>query len=201
VIKINLLADDKAKAKRAKSPTLRAEGGGRPGQNLLLAGILVLSLAGAAGWWWSLSGQVERWKVKHAEADKELEHLAEVRKKGEEYKARKELLARKIELITELKKRQTLPVHILDQVSRNLPEFLWLESMSASQNKITLSGRATTYNAVTNFYNNLTRSGYFEGVDLGRTFEASDGVSFSLTCSFRQADTEPAAEPDPASEG
>jgi len=200
VIKINLLADDKAKAKRPKSPAVGAESAGS-GHNLLLVGILAVAFAAAGGWWWSLAGQVQTWKAKHAAADRELEHLAEVRKKGEEYKARKELLARKIELITELKKRQTLPVHLLDQVSRNLPEFLWLEQMSANRNKITISGKATTYNAVTNFYNNLTRSGYFEGVDLGRTFEASDGIAFSLNCTFQQADSAPAAEPVPSNEG
>ena len=41
----------------------------------------------------------------------ELERLVEIRKKGEEYKKQKELLARKIDLITELKKQQAVPVH------------------------------------------------------------------------------------------
>ena len=74
--------------------------------------------------------------------------------------------------------------YILDQVSRNLPEFLWLESMTANNNQIVIGGKATTYNAVSNFYSNLTGSGYFENVGLGRTFEVPEGVSFSLTCSF-----------------
>ena len=53
-----------------------------------------------------------------------------------------------------------------------------------SGSQITITGKATTYNAVTKFYNNLSRSGLFEGVTLGRTFETADGVSFSLTCGF-----------------
>jgi len=182
VIKINLLERKQNKGKKA-SPTLRVEGAGKS-QNLLLAAILIVGVAVSGFWWWSLSGQIEDWRVKHAAADKELERLAEVRAKGEEYKKQKELLARKIDLITELKKQQAVPVHILDQISRNLPDFLWLDQMSAKENQITITGKATTYNAVTNFYNNLTRSGFFTGVDLGRTFEAADGVSFSMTCSF-----------------
>ena len=184
MIKINLLERKQPKAKK-KSSTLRVEGMGS-GQNVLLGGILLVAVAVVGFWWWSLDGQIEQWKVKHTEADAELERLAEVRKKRDEYKAQKELLARKIDLVTELKKRQTVPVHILDQVSRNLPDFLWLSQMTASENQITISGKATTYNAVTNFYNNLTRSGFFGVVDLGRTFEASDGVSFSLNCAFAQ---------------
>ncbi len=71
------------------------------------------------------------WVRKHTEADRELQRLEEIRKKGEEYEEQKALLARKIDLITELKKQQAVPVHILDQISRNLPDFLWLDRMSA----------------------------------------------------------------------
>ena len=56
--------------------------------------------------------------------------------------------------------------------------------MSANDNRITISGKATTYAAVSNFYGNLSDSGFFGGVELGRTFEVKAGVSFSLTCSF-----------------
>jgi len=69
-------------------------------------------------------------------------------------------------------------------VSRNLPDFLWLESMSVNNNQITISGKATSYNAVTNFYNNLSDSGFFASVSLGRVFEVQEGVAFSLTCGF-----------------
>ena len=37
---------------------------------------------------------------------------------------------------------------------------------------------------MTNFYNNLSDSGYFAGVDLGRVFEVQEGVAFSITCDF-----------------
>ena len=57
-------------------------------------------------------------------------------------------------------------------------------SQSASNNQISISGKATTYTAVSNFYSNLTGSGYFRDVSLGRTFEVPEGVSFSLTCGF-----------------
>jgi len=56
--------------------------------------------------------------------------------------------------------------------------------MSVNNNAIKLSGKATSYNAVTNFYNNLSDSGYFAGVELGRTFEVQEGVAFSIEASF-----------------
>jgi Tfp pilus assembly protein PilN len=182
MIKINLLAEKKQV--KTKAPTaVKVEGAGG-GRNLLLVAILVLGAVIAGGWWFTLSNEHADWVQKHAEADRELERLAEIRKKGEEYKKRKELLQRKIDLITELKKQQAVPVHILDEISKNLPDFLWLESMSSGKNSIDIKGKATTYNAVSNFYSNLTDSGHFQDVSLGRTFEVPEGVSFSLTARY-----------------
>ena len=197
MIKINLLAERKqAKARTQSSMNTEGAGGGR---TLLLVGVLLLGFVVAGGWWWMVSNELADWQTKHEEADRELERLTEIRKKGEEYKARKELLARKIDLITELKKRQDVPVHILDQLSKNLPEFLWLDSLSANQNSISISGKATTYTAVSNFYENLGGSGYFSDVNLGRVFEVPEGVSFSLSCRFTGVGGD--ATPEPPAEG
>ena len=193
MIKINLLTEKRqAKAKTSSSTAIQTDGMGS-GQNLLLIGILLVGVIVSGGWWWSLGRTTDDLRVKIAEADQELERLAEVRRKRDEYTRQKELLERKIELITNLKKQQAAPVHILDQVSKNLPEFLWLESMTSSANAISVNGKATTYNAVSNFYGNLNDSGYFNEVTLGRTFEVPEGVSFSLTCRF--AGVSPPAAP------
>jgi len=182
MININLLAEKKqAKVKTTK---IRVESGLGGGQNLLLVGVLLVGLVVAGGWWWKLDGDIETWQDKHEKADQELARLEEIRKKGEEYKTQKELLAKKIDLITELKKKQTVPVHIMDQISKSLPDFLWLDSMSAANNLITIGGKATSYNAVSNFYTNLGDAGYFEDVTLGKTFVIPEGVQFSLNCKF-----------------
>lgn len=154
------------------------------GSNGLLVGILLVGVVAAGFWWWTLNKEVQSWTQQISDADQEIKRLEEIIKKGEQYEAKKALLARKIDLITDLKKQQGVPVYILDQVSRNLPEFLWLDRMSASTNEISISGKATNYNAVSNFYTNLTDSGYFSNVSLGRTFEVPEGVAFSLSCSF-----------------
>src|SRR5262245_40617460 len=116
MIKINLLAErkqPKAKPQSGGGGGLKVEGLGT--QSFLLVGILLLGVLVAGGWWWMLSSEKADWVRKHEEADRELKRLEEVRKKGDEYKKRKDLLARKIQLITDLKKRQAVPVHILDK--------------------------------------------------------------------------------------
>lgn len=182
MIKINLVAGKRPTPKAAPTAGPKLELGGA--RNLLLVGLLLIGTAVAGGWWWSLSGARSDLKQRHAEADRELERLAEVRAKADEYKKKKDTLVRKIDLITTLKKKQEGPVHILDQISRNLPDFVWLDSMAVNNSQINLAGKATSYNAVTNFYNNLSESGHFAAVTLGRVFAVKEGVSFSLTCNF-----------------
>lgn len=181
MIKINLLAE--RKAAKAKAPSgFKLEMGGS--QNLLLAGIIVIGVLVAAGWSWARMSELSHVQQQKVEAEAELKRLEDVRKKAEAFKKQKELLERKINLITELKKKQAVPVHILDQVSRNLPDFMWLDSMTASSNSISIIGKATTYNAVSNLYDNLRASGQFSDVVLGKTTEIAEGVSFSLTCRY-----------------
>ncbi len=184
MIKINLLAEKKKKPSKSRSePRFEVEGAGS-GRNIVLIGVLMVGLVAAIGWWWTLDRSLSDWQAKIVAADQELKRLETAIKKTEEFEAQKALLTRKITLITNLKKQQTVPVHIMDQISRNLPDFLWLESMASNDNRITISGKATTYAAVSNFYGNLSDSGFFGSVELGRTFEVPAGVSFSLTCSF-----------------
>jgi Tfp pilus assembly protein PilN len=185
MIRINLIGEKKKKSGKKKSSGggLKLEGAGG-GSNALLVGILLVGVVAAGFWWWTLSKDLTSWKQQITDADAEIKRLEAIIKKGEEYEAKKALLARKIDLITDLKRQQGVPVYILDQVSRNLPEFLWLDRLSASTNEINISGKATNYNAVSNFYTNLSDSGYFGNISLGRTFEVPEGVAFSLTCSF-----------------
>jgi type IV pilus assembly protein PilN len=184
MIRINLVAEKKRKQAKTRTSSSRRFEAISGGKNIILIAILVIGAVVAGGWWWTLERDAAQWQVKLKEADQELKRLEDAIRKGEEYEAQKALLARKIELITNLKKRQTVPVHILDKVSRSLPEFVWLSTMSASNNQISISGKATTYNAVSNFYSSLGDAGVFTDVTLGRTFEVPEGVSFSLTCRF-----------------
>ena len=184
MIQINLIAEKKKQTRSRATPALKVDGGGNSGQQVLLAGILLVCIAIAGGWWYTLDGKVKDWRDKHQAADAEIERLQGVLKKADRYEREKELLSQKIDLVTNLKKQQAVPVQILDAVSRNLPSFLWLESMSSTNSSISLSGKAMNFQAVSYFYNNLNDAGVFSGVELGRTYEVPEGVAFSLKCRF-----------------
>ncbi len=183
MIKINLLAQAQP-AGKARAAAPRFEGVGTLGQSFLMVALVVLA-ALFIGWrWYTLASEQKQLQTEVAKAEKERDRLQAIIKKGEEYKVKKDLLQRKITLITQLKRNQSGPVHLLDEVSKQLPDFLWLDSMSESAFNIQISGKATTYNAVSNFYNNLTGSRYFQNVVLGPITSIPVGVTFSLTCHF-----------------
>lgn len=183
MIKINLLTQAQSPGK-ARSSAPKFEGAGTLGQSFLMVSVVLLALL-FIGWrWYGLASEATRLQGEIVKAEKERERLQAIIKKGEEYKAKKDLLQQKITLITQLKKNQSGPVHLLDEISKQLPDFLWLDTMSESAFNIQINGKATTYNAVSNFYNNLTGSRYFQNVVLGTISSVPVGVTFSLSCHF-----------------
>lgn len=196
MIKINLLTQAQAPGK-ARVSVPKLEGAGTLGQSFLMVAVVVLALL-FIGWrWYGLASEASRLQAEIAKAEKERERLQAIIKKGEEYKAKKDLLQRKITLITQLKKNQSGPVHLLDEISKQLPDFLWLDTMTESAFNIQISGKATTYNAVSNFYNNLTGSRYFQNVVLGTISSVPVGVTFSLSCHFLPQPVGSASEGSP----
>ena len=193
MIKINLIAESQKGKSREKSAP-RLEGTGALGQNVLMIGVVVLATL-VVGWrWYTLAGDHRRLVSDIARAEAEKERLQAIIKKGEDYKAKKDLLQRKIALVSQLKKNQSGPVHLLDEVSKQLPDFLWLDNMTEAGWQIQIMGKATTYNAVSNFYNNLTGSRYFQNVVLGPISAIPQGVTFSLSCQFNPQPMAPATE-------
>jgi type IV pilus assembly protein PilN len=194
MIKINLIAETQKGKTREKSAP-RMEGTGIFGQNVLMIALVALAVA-VVGWrWYSLAGEHRALVSEIARAEAERERLQAIIKKGEEYKAKKDLLQRKIALVSQLKRNQSGPVHLLDEISKQLPDFLWLDSMTESGWTVRIQGKATTYNAVSNFYNNLTGSRYFQNVVMGAISAIPAGVTFALNCQFLPQAGTPADAP------
>jgi Tfp pilus assembly protein PilN len=202
MIRVNLL--ERKQKEPSKLPTVSL--GGSTG---LFAALLVLASLGWIGWRYvDNKGQISELQTRIADADKQIENLKKVLKQVDEFQVKKKALEKKVDLISDLKRQQRVPVHLLDQISRQIPDYLWLEAMEEKDSGVSLKGRATNYNAVSNFYNNLKDSPFFSEVTLGNTQRAPQGVSFALSCRFTPppeegaqpvaAPTDEAAPPSPA---
>ena len=100
--------------------------------------------------------------------------------KVQAFKAKRIQLEDKIDVIRGLDRARSGPVRIMDELSRNTPERLWLTSLSTEGTQITVEGDSLDTSVVADFLRSLNASPFFTEVDLERTFSGAqvEGVQF-----------------------
>lgn len=134
------------------------------GQKVTVACSLILAVTGLViGWWyWSLRNQSVRLDQEVASAQQEVTRLQGVLQQVAQFEARRAQLQLRVNLIEQLRQSQSGPVHILDEISRGLPDRLWLTELTQEGDVITITGRATSLTALSDFIGNLEGSVYFK---------------------------------------
>jgi type IV pilus assembly protein PilN len=156
MIRINLLAVERARTK--KKATFQT------GQKVTIACSLVLVAAIVlVGWrYLSLNSESTQLDVDIAGAQQETTRLHGIILQVQQFEQRKAQLQQRVVLIEQLRKSQTGPVHMLDQISRSLPPMLWLTGLKQDAESITIEGRCTTLTGLSDFVANLEATGYFK---------------------------------------
>jgi type IV pilus assembly protein PilN len=78
----------------------------------------------------------------------------------------------KSRIIEQLRRNQTVPVIMLDEISKHLPNGIWLHSMSVSNQIVSLDGYAFTNSDVVAYVNNLKSSKTFTEIFLQESKQA-----------------------------
>jgi type IV pilus assembly protein PilN len=156
LIRINLLTVDRERTKRKSKFQL--------GQKVTVACSLILVVAGLiVGWWfYALNRTSADLDQQIADAERETQRLQSVIQQVAQFEARRAQLQQRVTLIEELRKGQTGPVHLLDQISRALPESMWLSSLRQSGQEIAIEGQCTSLNSLSDFISGLEASNLFE---------------------------------------
>jgi Tfp pilus assembly protein PilN len=179
LIKINLVREGRAVRGTAASPqpaAMAAATGGAGGMqpnNIIVLGCVVLGLLAAAGYWFFQKRELKSRLDIVAERTIEAQKLESIIKEVERYQRRKDSLQNRIDLINQLKQNQKGPVRILDQVSRDLPDLVWIDSMDIRGGRISLSGRGLNPNAIALFIENVKNDPYFEEPQVGAVTQLS----------------------------
>jgi type IV pilus assembly protein PilN len=166
MIRINLLAVERDRAKR------RASGGGlwlqATQQKITLACSLILVLTGLGiGWWyWSLKLQTDRVEEDIVTSQKETARLRTLIQQVQANDARRAQLQQRVGLIEELRKGRDGPVRMLDEISRSLPDMLWVTEIKQQGADLTINGRCTSLTALSDFVDNLKLGGFFKPVEI-----------------------------------
>jgi type IV pilus assembly protein PilN len=120
--------------------------------------------------------------------------LAQVQK----FESRKAQLQQRVTLIEQLRRGQSGPVHVLDEVSKAIPERLWLTDMGQKGDVFTLDGMTTSLTGLTDFVSNLEASSWFaKPVDIidsqvQPNDKTGDIYKFSIKATFKNPEA-PAA--------
>jgi type IV pilus assembly protein PilN len=197
MIRINLVAGER---RAAKSTTRRFD----LGQKITVAGsLIVLVTVLLIGWrYWALGQRETTLGNDIDNAKREEARLAEVLKQVANFEQQRAQLQQRVALIDELRKGQNAPVHVVDQISRSLPEMTWLVSMKQEAYDITIVGRSTSLASLSDFVGNLESTRYFqrpveivESEVVSGQKDGPDLIDFTIKGKFQMAGIE---QPKPA---
>jgi len=211
MIRVNLIAGERRAAKAAGRSMDIA-------QRVTMGGtaLLIVTALGVGGRYWTMWQAESTVAADIATAKREEARLAEVLKQVAEFDAQREDLQRRVTLIDELRRGQNAPVHIVDEISRSLPEMTWLTSLKQEGYDVTLQGRCMSLTALSDFVGNLEATHYFKKpVEIvssevigGDKDKGPELISFTVKGTFQMAgidqgaqNAKPGKKPAPAKRG
>lgn len=158
MIRINLLTVESGRPKRRKRISIDLA------QKVpIVCSFILVGTGLLLGWWyWSLQKDSARLAEEVIAAEQETVRLRTLIVQVQQFERQKSQLTQRVSLIETLRRGQSGPVHLLDEVSRSLPEMLWLTGITQQANDITVEGRCTNLTALSDFVVNLESSPYFK---------------------------------------
>lgn len=161
MIRINLLTEKKRK-KKASGPNSFI---------VLLSGISLATLIAAGGTTLLLNSKVSQLKEQREKNRVLINDLSKRINEIKKYERLNKELEQKSTLIETLRKNQSVPVKLLDEVSSLIPEGIWLNSFLYRDNGVSLEGLAFTNNDIVAYVDNLKKSPGFADVYLEESSE------------------------------
>jgi type IV pilus assembly protein PilN len=178
MIKVNLLGVERPKRARRsiKGPS-----------RLVGVGVIAVGLLGGMGYvWWSMSARITSLEQQKVQRNQELTALKAKVKEVENFETNKKNYEEKIGIIEQLRKNQSGPVRLLDEVSKSLPSRVWLTSLTEQSGKVEVEGKAVTNAEIVDFINNLKASRFIREILLIESRQVSEGgipvYNFKLKC-------------------
>ncbi len=156
MIRINLLAVDRERSNRgAIIPAAQ--------RVTIAASLILIATFLLVGWWfWSLHQASVRVDEDLAKGEHEMQQLRSVLTQVQKFEASKAQLQQRVTLIEQLRRGQSGPVHILDEISKAVPERLWFTDLTQKGDDIVLGGMTTSLTGLSDLVANLERSAWFK---------------------------------------
>jgi len=139
----------------------------------------------------SLASQISQVQGQMTAYNEEIRRLKIDTKDVEKFKAEKEDLQRRLNIIYTLQRAKTGPVRVLDDVATALPGKLWLTALKEKGGKMEIKGVAFDNQDIATYMTQLEKSGVIRNVELviAQQLEKKDLKlkEFTLTCQVNYA--------------
>jgi type IV pilus assembly protein PilN len=182
MIRVNLTGAERAAQKQRKVSA--------PGTPGAVQAYLFLALFGGgaallcAALWWYESAKIRDLDSRITVAEKRQKELQAIKVQVDALEAKRATFQKKVDLIERLKAEQTGPVHMLDEISKALPDFVWMTALDQTAANVKFTGESTGLTSIADFIAALERSGWFPNVDLASSVEANNIVTYVLNSTF-----------------
>jgi Tfp pilus assembly protein PilN len=173
LIKINLVREGRAVRGAGAATGMPAAAGPGNANNGLVVGGLILGILLAGGWWYMQKRTLAERQETVSQKQNEATRLEQIIKDVADYQKQKDSLQKRIDLINQLKQNQRGPVQLMDRISQDLPDLVWLDKMSVGGGLVSIDGRGLNPNAIANFVENVKNDPMFEEPDLSSVTQVS----------------------------
>ena len=116
-----------------------------------------------AGAWWLQSSELKDLETRIAADEKRQRDLQAIQRQVDEFQQRKAMLENKVLVIEQLRLAQKSPVHMLDEISKALPDFVWLTTMDETKGALRFQGQSNSLAAVADFMQRPPTQGLVPG--------------------------------------
>lgn len=186
MIRINLLKPEKKEVRETPSaPSVEYKEKQKPPYFAL---IILLALAAIAALYFFQKNELAKEQTLLETAQQEKRSLQHVLTTLNDLEQQKQILERKISIISMLKSRQGNAVIIMDELSKSIPDWVWLSETTYEGSSVRVKGKSMSNNLLADYLSNLKDSAYFTDVDLiqstQRRVRNSQYLEFSLTARF-----------------
>ena len=206
MIEINLLpGSTKRGGKRKAAGRARSAGAAKPKlpefdrTKAMVAGGWVLGLAIVAWLHFGMNSRLETLRTDHQAAVRDSTTYAIQRAQGDSLMAQEQAISQKLQVIQEIDAGRFIWPHIMDEVSRSLPPFVWVINMNeafseAGIPRIRIEGRAGNYFALGRYIEDLEASPFLRQVRLISSSQVDENERTVLRFIMEAAYEEPAPD-------
>lgn len=158
---------------------------------LLVAYVVLIAVL--AFLYYDKQGQIDKFNKEIAAIEKDIVKQKQYQKDLDEYKKRESALQQKLDVIKNLRQSKTTPTVYMEELSKIIPQKVWLEEFNNANGNILMKGLATEHQDVALFMSNLESSKMFANIKMDAITRKevkipgmanSQVLEFTITCNL-----------------